>query len=330
MPRAGRSLEELVQGLERVLAKTPVEITSPDHIMGRNSGEMREVDVSLRSQVGSVNILVIIECRDRKRGQDVTWIEQLASKRKDVGADRAIAVSAKGFSKGAWSLAQAEHIDLRSFEEVDEDAVFSWLELQTIEHRVRRVEVIRVGIETAEEPSGITPAEVFAAVERIRRDGGPYQDDKIFVRKADTNLVSIDDIWITTPNLGVSFDEAMPDLRPRERERRTLNIAFDPPQFCVGTAVGLYDITSLAIDGNFYYDEKSIPISRLYAYVSASGTITENAEATIEHEGERIVLGLHATPGGPMLAASVRSTGNYPIGGMDITFDVVGAEDEGD
>jgi hypothetical protein len=118
---------------------------------------MREVDVALRSQVGSVDILVIIECRDRKRRQDVTWIEQLASKRKDVGADRAVTVSANGFSKGAWNLARAEHIDFRLFEEVDEDGVLSWLELQTVAHRVRRVEVIRVAIATAEEPSGIIP-----------------------------------------------------------------------------------------------------------------------------------------------------------------------------
>ena len=110
MPRAGRSLELLVQALEQLLAGAPVEIRSPDFIMGRNSGTSREVDVSLRSQVGSVSVLVIIECRDRAKPQDVTWIEQLASKREDVGADKAVAVSAGGFSAGARNLARSNRL----------------------------------------------------------------------------------------------------------------------------------------------------------------------------------------------------------------------------
>jgi hypothetical protein len=92
VPRAGRSLELLVQAVDQLLAGAPVEIRSPDFIMGRDSGTSREVDVSWRSQVGSVSVLVIIECRDRAKPQDVTWIEQLASKREDVGADKAVAV----------------------------------------------------------------------------------------------------------------------------------------------------------------------------------------------------------------------------------------------
>ena len=118
VPRAGRPLELLVQGLEQLLAGAPVEIRSPDYIMGRNSGELREVDVSLRSQVGSVSVLVIIECRDRGKAQGVSWIEQLASKREDVGADKAVAVSAAGFTPAAQNLARSKQVDLRSFKEL--------------------------------------------------------------------------------------------------------------------------------------------------------------------------------------------------------------------
>ena len=142
MPRAGRSLELLVQALEQLLAGAPVEIRSPDFIMGRNSGTSREVDVSLRSQVGSVSVLVIIECRDRAKPQDVTWIEQLASKREDVGADKAVAVSAGGFSAGARNLARSKQVDLRSLEELEPHVVYDWLTDQTLDHRTRHVDVI--------------------------------------------------------------------------------------------------------------------------------------------------------------------------------------------
>jgi hypothetical protein len=58
--------------------------------MGRNSGTSREVDVSLRSQVGSVSVLVIIECRDRAKPQDVTWIEPAA----ELGGQQPVDVQA--------------------------------------------------------------------------------------------------------------------------------------------------------------------------------------------------------------------------------------------
>ena len=38
----------------------------------------REVDVSIRYPVGSVSILITVECRRRGRVEDCTWIEQLA------------------------------------------------------------------------------------------------------------------------------------------------------------------------------------------------------------------------------------------------------------
>jgi hypothetical protein len=90
-----------------------VVIQSPEHILGRNTGLGREIDVSLRTMIGSSEMLVIIECRDRQARQDVTWIEQVASKQEDVGANKAVAVCPGGFTKGARKLAEAKQIDLR-------------------------------------------------------------------------------------------------------------------------------------------------------------------------------------------------------------------------
>lgn len=87
MPRKGRALEQLVAELERVLGPTDVTIQSPEFIIGRNSGKRREVDVSLRTKIGSSAMFVMIECRDRQGRQDVTWIEQVAMKQEDVGAN---------------------------------------------------------------------------------------------------------------------------------------------------------------------------------------------------------------------------------------------------
>jgi hypothetical protein len=114
-------LERLVRLLEGMFAGTDMKVKSPDNLEGRLSGQRREVDVSLRGKMGSASVLIILECRDRSRDADLTWIEALATKRLDVGADRAIAVTSKRFSKAARKLAEAQNIELRRIEEVGKD-----------------------------------------------------------------------------------------------------------------------------------------------------------------------------------------------------------------
>ncbi|WP_106971674.1 restriction endonuclease [Streptomyces xylophagus] len=101
MANAGRALEELVATLETLLSDSPVEIKSPDYITGRTTQTLREVDVSLRTRVGSATILVIIECRDRSRPQNVQWIDEIVGKQEEVGANKAVAVSQSGFTSTA-------------------------------------------------------------------------------------------------------------------------------------------------------------------------------------------------------------------------------------
>ncbi|HUI39919.1 MAG TPA: restriction endonuclease, partial [Methanothrix sp.] len=108
MVRKGRDLELLVAFLENHLGPLGIEIKSPDYIQDKDTSQLREVDISLRSKIGSSNILAIVECRDRKGDEDVTWIEQLSRKRESVGADKAVAVSSSGFSDPAIIKASKE------------------------------------------------------------------------------------------------------------------------------------------------------------------------------------------------------------------------------
>ena len=75
MVRKGRTLEILVAQLEDHLGPLGIQVESPDFIRDKDTSQLREVDISLRSKIGSSSILVILECRDRKGEEDVTWIE---------------------------------------------------------------------------------------------------------------------------------------------------------------------------------------------------------------------------------------------------------------
>ena len=102
-----REFEKLIALVEHHLGPKGAVVRSPDHITDKVTGQPREVDASVRYQVGSVPILITIECRDRVSTEDVTWIEQLVSKRESIGASATVAVSATGFSGPAKEKAKA-------------------------------------------------------------------------------------------------------------------------------------------------------------------------------------------------------------------------------
>jgi hypothetical protein len=76
-----REFELLVARIEKQLSPLGAIIKSPDSIIDKVSGSPREVDASIRYVVGSTPILITIECRNREKLQDDTWIEQLAKKK---------------------------------------------------------------------------------------------------------------------------------------------------------------------------------------------------------------------------------------------------------
>lgn len=112
-----RAFEQLVARIERDAAGCGATVTSPDRILCRYSGRLREVDASLRTADGE---LTTIECRKRRARQDVTWIEQLVTKKASLGADHTIAVSASGFSPAARTIAAVHGITLRDLRQIDE------------------------------------------------------------------------------------------------------------------------------------------------------------------------------------------------------------------
>jgi hypothetical protein len=302
MPRAGRALEELVQLLERMLANTGVKIKSPEYVMGRLSRSRREIDVSLRSNVGSTKVFVIIECRDRQDIEDVRWIEQLASKGKDVGADKAVAVSKVDFTEGARNLAEAIGIELRIFEDVSPDVVFKWMQIEGVELRIRYIDMRAVSLEVAD-PS----IELAGKARDVLASGRGDRTTPLLVRKADNAVVSVDDVWQTAPGLGDILDRALIGKSPGEKTSGTVRIYFPSSEarFALETAGGgLTDVEAIAISGEFCYEDKLAPISRRYSYTDSTGALAESVEAKLRYDDVELAVGLHATPTGNRFLAT--------------------------
>lgn len=144
----GKLFEDLVRQVEEVLAPAGATITAPDYIPDVDTGRLREVDISIRAQIGSVPILILVECRDRGRKQDVTWVEDAASKRQSVRADKVVLVSRSGFSPEAVQKARARGVELRELEEAtDSEVIAQWLPFQMLQIYGQQFRVRAVGVQ---------------------------------------------------------------------------------------------------------------------------------------------------------------------------------------
>ncbi|HDZ73226.1 MAG TPA: hypothetical protein ENH55_10720 [Aurantimonas coralicida] len=141
-----REFERLVARIEADAGPQGLVVTSPDRLRCKLTGRMREVDASIRARVGTTEMLVTIECRRRQKTQDVTWIEQLATKKSSIGADRTIAVSVSGFSPEAQIAASHAGISLRRLSEITVAEINSILRLDFVLFWHRACAIARVGI----------------------------------------------------------------------------------------------------------------------------------------------------------------------------------------
>jgi hypothetical protein len=169
--RAWRDFEKLVAQIEQSLGPHGVTVKSPDHIQDLVTGKSREVDASLRYQVGSVPVLITVECRQRSRAEDVTWIEQLAKKRDKLGAVKTIAVSSKHFSEEATRTADISGIELRCLSEITLDDIKTWWSLEFIEYQPPTT-VIRIVEFFGADDRGIAPEEIAESEMDLVRNSG--------------------------------------------------------------------------------------------------------------------------------------------------------------
>jgi hypothetical protein len=143
-----REFEQLVARIEADAGPLGITVNSPDRIRCKLTGRLREVDASIRSRVGTAEVLITIECRRRSKTQDVTWIEQLAAKKLSLGADRTIAVSASGFSADAEKVAHQRGISLRKLSEVSVQDINALIRLDFVLFWHRACAIARIGIRT--------------------------------------------------------------------------------------------------------------------------------------------------------------------------------------
>lgn len=184
-----RAFEQLVARIEQDADRTGVTVKSPDRIRCKITGRFREVDASICDRTGR---LTTVECRRRRGRQDVTWIEQLATKKKSLGAADTIAVSASGFSSGARQIAKVHGITLKDVRAVDTPALNPLLGLDLVQFSHKRVTIISVGLRFWSDRPWSPPAASDVDL-WLNKDTDHFA--LIFEHVDEGNRWSVNDIW---------------------------------------------------------------------------------------------------------------------------------------
>jgi hypothetical protein len=110
-----KRFEKIIHAMHQQLAPAGAIVTRDDKVMGCESQVLRQLDVTIRANIASYSLFIVIECRDERRSIDVNGIGEFATKLHDVKANKGILISTSGFTEGAVTMAQARGIATRTY-----------------------------------------------------------------------------------------------------------------------------------------------------------------------------------------------------------------------
>lgn len=263
--KLGRDFEEMVARIEERLSPTGAIVTSPDYIVDKVTGQPREVDASIRYKVGSSQILITIECRDRASKQDATWLEQIKSKKDSIGANQTIVVSREGFYEPAKTYAKQHGIELREINEVNDEFINNCLKNTkvTIWMTKYRIEAYS----TAVYPENGDPQTInldYEETEKIKRNkpfGIHQSGEPIRVSQM------VDDY------MNRNREKLAAKLTDAPEERVEIRVMFPKNEIKVKTVLGARSLQGIRLRLHFVREEKEIPTLKPMEYIGVNGEI---------------------------------------------------------
>jgi hypothetical protein len=306
MARKGREFEKLITRIEAALAPKGATVTSPDYITDKVTGARREVDATIRYQIGTVPIIIAIEGRDRKKLQDVTWIEQLAKKRDSLGIAKTIAVSSSPLSASAFTLAKHEGIEIRLIAEMSDDEIGDLVLVTTITNRVFRSVLVDVAMHLEGEDPLPPEMSRFSAKtqELIDKDkvGAP-----VFIRCADGKALSVDDfIRDMRRKCPQGFYDVPED---GSRVRRRFRTEFRVSRITIDMESGPVGVRGVDYALELSSETTVVPVEQFRSYSDDSRRLLIAGEATATIRGRTLIFTVLQQPDSNQCHIGISSEG---------------------
>lgn len=286
--KSWRKFELLVSRIEQVLSPQGAKVTSPDYLIDKITGERREVDASIRYKIGTTEIIITIECRERVSPQDTTWIEQLATKQNNIGASKTIAVASSRFSVPAIKKAEVLGIELRILKEIDDGIITQWSTLTRIQHNYKIVSAT-INIDCPDDIKQTITNELIAK-------GSGCIDVPLFLYKVSSSNISLRNI----------FEEFLRRAQPKmpkntipetgESGVYTLECKLLDREFTYTNNSGTYFLVGFTIEYTLYkFEELVSKPSSTFDYADAENSLVQGVEFELESKsGQKELVTFHA------------------------------------
>ena len=283
MPRLGKEFEELVTRIEKALVGGLAIVKSPDYIPDKDTGQPREVDASVYATLGSAQLLMILECRKRKRESDVRWIEQLISKQESLNASKMIAVTSKPLTGPAIEKAARHGIDIRSVSETSAEALRGWFTVSDVQVDKYTLGYLKCYMRLAEDSQ--FDADTRRQVIQYLQSFG--QNAPFIRRKSDGKMQSLDDLW-----KNASHEDLMRSI-PVNGEYVECNQEVHPHpdhQLFVDTPLGSFTVQVVCYRAYARVVRERLPVARAAQYSDASHALFNAVEYDMEVNGNTETL----------------------------------------
>lgn len=119
MSKQTNAFQKLIHHIHSKTENADAKVTESAFLIEKNIAEpiAREIDVLIEKEVNGKIAKIAIECRDRSNKDDITWVDCLVGKYKNLDAHKVIAVSNSGFSRAAILKAKANGVELKTIDE---------------------------------------------------------------------------------------------------------------------------------------------------------------------------------------------------------------------
>jgi len=119
MPKRTNEFQKLVY-LVRKHSAAGSTVTESKLLVDSKTGEEREVDIYIESNVDGIPVNISIECTETERPVSSEWVERMKGKHEDLPTDVLVLVSRSGFYKPAIDKAKAYRKHVIALETLDE------------------------------------------------------------------------------------------------------------------------------------------------------------------------------------------------------------------
>jgi hypothetical protein len=108
VPKRANPFQSAILALQRTV-QPGASVTESKFLEDRITGELREVDVVVETQVGPYRLVLCFECTSGMRRADVGWVDEMHGKHQTLPTDKLFLVSQNGFTRRAAAKAASHN-----------------------------------------------------------------------------------------------------------------------------------------------------------------------------------------------------------------------------